>query len=348
MNISESDMKYLKLLSKSYGTIEEARAEIINLSAIQNLPKGTEHFLSDIHGEYEPFLHILRNASGVIKLKIDEIFNELSPKERKSLATLIYYPEEKLEIIKQTESDMTQFYRRTLHRLLRLLEFTTFKYTRSYVRKQIPKEYAYIIEELLYGSSSSAPEEAAYKETIIESIIAIDAADDFISKMWDLITRLSVYHLHILGDIYDRGPGADIVISALVKHYSVDIQWGNHDILWMGAAAGNNPVHANGRAFVIDGGFAKAYQKTTGIAGYSLIYNSYGFILTAHEAFDSKARAVMEETDILATQVAKEETNIRLLNKDTDIGLELKDKIDGLKTLLNAYRSGMIKQEAGR
>ncbi|MBU1142345.1 MAG: fructose-1,6-bisphosphatase, partial [Firmicutes bacterium] len=245
MNISESDMKYLKLLSKSYGTIQEAGAEIINLSAIQNLPKGTEHFLSDIHGEYEPFLHILRNASGVIKLKIDEIFNELSQKDRKSLATLIYYPEEKLEIVKQSEVDMAEFYRRTLHRLLRLLEFTTFKYTRSYVRKQIPKEYAYIIEELLYGSSSSAPEEAAYKENIIESIIDIDAADDFISKMCDLITRLSVYHLHILGDIYDRGPGADIVISALAKHYSVDIQWGNHDILWMGAAAGNKACIAN-------------------------------------------------------------------------------------------------------
>jgi fructose-1,6-bisphosphatase III len=655
MNIKESDIKYLKLLAKSYGTIEEAGAEIINLSAIQNLPKGTEHFLSDIHGEYESFLHILRNASGVIRLKIDETFNELSPAERKSLATLIYYPEEKLEIIKKTESDMPEFYRRTLHRLIRLLALTTFKYTRSYVRKQMSNEYAYIIEELLYGSSSSAPDEAAYKENIIESIIAIDAADNFISKMCDLITRLSVYHLHILGDVYDRGPGGDIVINALAKHHSVDIQWGNHDILWMGAAAGNkacianvirictrydnlhtlevgygislrplmmfaiknygqdpclnfkavastkdalyssdleslakiskaiaiiqfklegqliqkhpyyemdalrlldkidyekftvkidgreyamsnnffptidpadpyrlteeeeavidrlcmafqesealqrhikflfakgsmykchngnllfhgcmpleengefseirtsdgymqgkawfdyverllrrgyfgqegdkdkqrgidifwylwcgyksplfgkkkittferlfvedestwkeeknpyytlvdkvsvvekileefglpkdtghiinghmpvkrgsNPVHANGRAFVIDGGFAKAYQKTTGIAGYSLIYNSYGFILTAHEAFDSKAKAVLEETDILSTQVAKEEIRMRMFNKDTDIGIELQQKIDGLKMLLHAYRTGLIKQQNGK
>lgn len=651
MSISENEIKYLKLLSNNYGTIETAAAEIINLSAIQNLPKGTEHFLSDIHGEYESFLHILRNASGVIKLKIDETFNELSPAERKSFATLIYYPEEKLEIIKKTETDMPAFYRRTLHRLIRLLEVTTVKYTRSYVRKQIPQAYAYIIEELLYGVSNSTPDEAAYKESIIDSIIDISAAEDFIENMCDLISRISVYHLHILGDIYDRGPGGDIVLNALIKHHSVDVQWGNHDILWMGAAAGNkscianvirictrydnlhtlevgygislrplvlfalrtykddpcpnfkavaskidalsssdlesltkiskaiaviqfklegqliekhpyyemdalrhlhkidhekftvtiegkeyamsnhffptinpedpyalteeetavidrlcaafqesetlqshvgflfskgsmykchngnllfhgcmpleadgefssiltsdgymkgkewfdyaerlirtgyfgrdddknkqrgidffwymwcgyksplfgkrkittferlfiedkntwveeknpyytlvdkvsivekileefgldksaghiinghmpvkrgkNPVHANGRAFVIDGGFAKAYQKTTGIAGYSLIYNSYGFILTAHEAFESKIKAVMEETDILSVQVAKEDIKTRMFNKDTDTGAELQEKIDCLKRLLQAYRTGLVKQ----
>ncbi|MFA7462399.1 MAG: fructose-bisphosphatase class III, partial [Anaerovoracaceae bacterium] len=155
MSISDTEKKYLKLLAKSYGTIEAAAAEIINLTAIQNLPKGTEHFLSDIHGEYESFLHILRNASGVIKLKIDETFRELSAADRKSMATLIYYPEEKMEMLKQTEEDMPAFYRRTLHQLIRLLEVITVKYTRSYVRKQIPKEYAYIIEELLYGSSTS-------------------------------------------------------------------------------------------------------------------------------------------------------------------------------------------------
>lgn len=655
MSISESEIKYLKLLSKNYGTIEAAAAEIINLSAIQNLPKGTEHFLSDIHGEYESFLHILRNGSGVIKLKIDETFNELSPAERKSFATLIYYPEEKLEIIKKTETDMPAFYRRTLHRLIRLLEVTTVKYTRSYVRKQIPQAYAYIIEELLYGVSNSTPDEAAYKESIIDSIIDISAAEDFIENMCDLISRISVYHLHILGDIYDRGPGGDIVLNALMKHHSVDVQWGNHDILWMGAAAGNkscianvirictrydnlhtlevgygislrplvlfalrtykddpcpnfkavvskidalsssdleslskiskaiaviqfklegqliekhpyyemdalrhlhkidhekftvkiedkeyamnnqffptidpddpyalteeeaavigrlcaafqeseilqyhvgflfskgsmykchngnllfhgcmpleadggfasiltsdgymhgkewfdyaerlirtgyfgrdddknkqrgidffwymwcgyksplfgkkkittferlfiedqstwveeknpyytlvdkvsivekileefgldkdaghiinghmpvkrgkNPVHANGRAFVIDGGFAKAYQKTTGIAGYSLIYNSYGFILTAHEAFESKTKAVMEETDILSVQVAKEDVKTRMFNKDTDTGVELQEKIDCLKRLLKAYRTGVVKQDGGK
>lgn len=654
MSMSETDMKYLKLLAKSYGTIEAAAAEIINLTAIQNLPKGTEHFLSDIHGEYESFLHILRNASGVIKLKIDETFRELSPADRKSLATLIYYPEEKLELIKQAENDLPAFYTRTLHQLIRLLEVITVKYTRSYVRKQVPKEYAYIIEELLYGSSTSDADRMAYKENILRSIIEVDAAEDFIESMCDLISRISVYHLHILGDIYDRGPGGDIVLDALTKHHSVDIQWGNHDILWMGAAAGNracianvirictrydnlhtlevgygislrplvmfalktyrddpcpnfkavasqkdalyasdmeslskiskaiaimqfkvegqliarhpyyemddlrlldkvnyedytvtiggktypmsnhffptidpkdpyrltdeeeavmdrlrnafvesetlqqhvrflfakgslykcfngnllfhgcmpleksgefssirtsdgvmkgkewfdyaeqlvrrgyfghdadknkqrgidffwylwcgyksplfgkrkittferlfvedpetwveeknpyyklvdsettvekileefgldkenghiinghmpvkrgnNPVHANGKAFVIDGGFAKAYQKTTGIAGYSLIYNSYGFILTAHEAFDSKAKAVAEETDILSTQVAKENIRSRMLNKDTDTGKALQEQIDGLKRLLEAYRTGVIKPNGG-
>ncbi len=651
MSLSDTEMRYLKLLAKSYPNIEAAAAEIINLTAIQNLPKGTEHFLSDIHGEFESFLHILRNASGVIRLKIDETFKELSPAERRSFATLIYYPEEKLEIIKQNPGDLRAFYRKTLHQLIRLLEVITVKYTRSFIRKQIPKEYAYIIEELLYDSSSSDADRSSYKENIIRSILEVDAAEDFIETMCDLISRISVYHLHVLGDIYDRGPGGDIVLGALMKHHSVDIQWGNHDILWMGAAAGNqacianvirictrydnlhtlevgygislrplvmfalktyrddpcpnfkavaaqkdalyasdqeslakiskaiavmqfkvegqliarhpyyemdalrlldkvdydkgtvtidgksypmsnrffptidpkdpyrltdeeeavmdrlrsafiesdplqnhiqflfskgslykcfngnllfhgcmplekdgefseirtsdgvmkgkewfdyaeqlvrrgyfgrdsdknkqrgidffwylwcgyksplfgkkkittferlfvedqstwveeknpyyklmdnvaivenileefgldketghivnghmpvkrgnNPVHANGKAFVIDGGFAKAYQKTTGIAGYSLIYNSYGFILTAHEAFDSKAKAVMEETDILSTQVAKENIRTRMLNKDTDTGKALQEQIDGLKKLLKVYRSGQIKQ----
>jgi fructose-1,6-bisphosphatase-3 len=650
MNISDAEMKYLKLLSKSYGTIEAAAAEIINLTAIQNLPKGTEHFLSDIHGEYESFLHILRNASGVIKLKIDETFRELSAADRKSLATLIYYPEEKLEQVRATDEDMPEFYRRSLHRLIRLLEVVTVKYTRSYVRKQIPQEYAYIIEELLYGSSTSAEDRMLYKENIIDSIIDIEAAEDFIESMCDLISRISVYHLHILGDIYDRGPGGDIVLEALMNHHSVDIQWGNHDILWMGAAAGNracianvirictrydnlhtlevgygislrplvmfalntyrddscpnfkavasledalyatdleslakiskaiavmqfkvegqlieqhpyyemdalrllhcvdydnytvtiggktypmnnrffptidpddpyrltdeeeavmnrlrsaflesevlqshvrflfskgslykkfngnllfhgcmpleengefssirtsdgvmkgkewfdyaeqlvrigyfgspgnknkqrgidffwylwcgyksplfgkkkittferlfvadpetwieeknpyyklvddvsvverileefgldkenghiinghmpvkegtNPVRAGGKAFVIDGGLSKAYRKTTGIAGYSLIYNSYGFILAAHEPFDSKLKAVAEETDILSTQVAKEDVSRRMLNKHTDTGKALQEQVDGLTRLLEAYRRGIIK-----
>ncbi|MFA7502181.1 MAG: fructose-1,6-bisphosphatase [Anaerovoracaceae bacterium] len=652
MNISDVEMKYLKLLSKSYGTIEAAAAEIINLTAIQNLPKGTEHFLSDIHGEYESFLHILRNASGVIKLKIDETFRELSAADRKSLATLIYYPEEKLEQVRATEEDMPEFYRRSLHRLIRLLEVVTVKYTRSYVRKQIPQEYAYIIEELLYGSSTSAEDRMLYKENIIDSIIDLEAAEDFIESMCDLISRISVYHLHILGDIFDRGPGGDIVLEALMNHHSVDIQWGNHDILWMGAAAGNqacianvirictrydnlhtlevgygislrplvmfalntyhddscpnfkavasledalyatdleslakiskaiavmqfkvegqlieqhpyyemdalrllhcvdydnytvtidgktypmnnrffptidpddpyrltdeeeavmnrlrsaflesevlqshvrflfskgslykkyngnllfhgcmplekngefssirtsdgvmkgkewfdyaeqlvrigyfgsptdknkkrgidffwylwcgyksplfgkkkittferlfvedpetwveeknpyyklvddvsvverileefgldkdtghiinghmpvkegtNPVRAGGKAFVIDGGLAKAYRKTTGIAGYSLIYNSYGFILAAHEPFDSKLKAVAEETDILSTQVAKEEVSRRMLNKHTDTGKALQEQVDGLMRLLEAYRRGIIKPD---
>ncbi|MBO5517001.1 MAG: fructose-1,6-bisphosphatase [Firmicutes bacterium] len=655
MNFSKAELKYLKLLAEEYGTVSAASAEIINLTAIQNLPKGTEHFLSDIHGEYESFNHILRNASGTIKLKIDETFTDMTPEERRSLATLVYYPEEKLEIIKeQLDGEYHDFYFQTLTRLIKLLELVTFKYTRSYVRRRLDKEYAYIIEELLYGSNSVALGRGDHRKNIIESIIEVDAADDFIISICKLISKLSIFKLHILGDVYDRGPGGDVVLDILKNYHSVDIQWGNHDILWMGAAAGNkacianvirictrydnlhtlevgygislrplvtfamntygndpcpnfkavastkdamydadlaslskiskaiaimqfklegqliekhpyyemdalrlldkvdyekytvtidgkeypmnntffptidpadpyklsdeeaavmdrlqraflesellqdhvqflfakgslykcvngnllfhgcmpltddgkfdniltsdgymsgkewfdyadrlvrtgyfgkasdknkqrgidffwylwcgyksplfgkkkittferlfvedestwveaknpyykliekpgaeaivehiladfgcdtvngiiinghmpvkkgaNPIKANGRAICIDGGFAKPYQKTTGIAGYSLIQNSYGFILTAHEAFESKAKAVQQELDIHSTQVAREDISIRMLNKDTDQGAEIQEKIDGLKMLLEAYHTGLIPQ----
>ena len=657
MNYSKDELKYLKLLAEEYGTVSAASAEIINLTAIQNLPKGTEHFLSDIHGEYESFNHILRNASGTIKLKIDETFTDMTPEERRSFATLVYYPEEKLEILKEEQDgDLHAFYSDTLNRLIKLLELVTFKYSRSYVRKRLGKEYAYIIEELLYGSNSVALGRGDHRQNIIESIIDVDAADDFIINLCRLISKFSIFRLHILGDVFDRGPGGDVVLDILKNYHSVDIQWGNHDILWMGAAAGNkacianvirictrydnlhtlevgygislrplvtfamntygndpcpnfkavastkdamydadlaslskiskaiaimqfklegqliekhpyyemdalrlldkvdyekytvtidgkeypmnntffptidpadpyrlsdeeeavmnrlqraflesellqdhvqflfangslykcvngnllfhgcmpltedgrfdniqtsdgymsgkewfdyadrlvrtgyfgkasdknkqrgidffwylwcgyksplfgkkkittferlfvedestwveaknpyykliekengeqivehiladfgcdtvngiiinghmpvkkgsNPVKANGRAICIDGGFAKPYQKTTGIAGYSLIQNSYGFILTAHEAFQSRAKAVAEELDIHSTQVAREDISVRMLNKDTDQGIEMQDKIDGLKMLLEAYRTGLITQTA--
>ncbi|MEA4987184.1 MAG: fructose-1,6-bisphosphatase [Anaerovorax sp.] len=655
MEINQSDLKYLELLSEQYKTIGEASTEIINLMAILNLPKGTEHFISDLHGEYESFLHILKNASGVIKLKIDETFGDrMTVEQRKSLATLIYYPEQKLEIMKQEVEDLEAFYRETLAILIELCGIITFKYTRSYVRKQVPKEYAYIIEELLYGLSRSESEnKLQYRESIINTIIEIHAADDFIIKMAELISRIVVNRLHIIGDIFDRGPGGDIILEALMKHHSVDIQWGNHDILWMGGAAGNkscianiirictrydnlhtlevgygisirplvtfalstyaddpcpnfkpkvsttdalyasdvnslakinkaiaiiqfklegqliekhplyemdelrllhkvnyqnatveidgkeyelnnkffptidpddpyklteteeavmnrlqqaflesetlqrhiqflfakgsiyscyndnllfhgcipmepdgsfseiktstgtvkgkawldyaerivregyfgdegtaekergvdyfwylwcgyksplfgkkkittfercfiedestwyeaknpyykliddeevvdkmvaefglpkgeariinghmpvskgtSPLHANGRVFVIDGGFAKPYQKKTGIAGYSLIYNSYGFILTSHEPFESAKVAVEQEKDIHATMVAKEDITKRILNKDTDLGKQMQGKIIDLKKLLHAYRCGLVKQKA--
>ena len=655
MDFSKSELKYLRLLAEEYGTVSAASAEIINLTAIQNLPKGTEHFLSDIHGEYESFNHILSNASGTIKLKIDETFTDMTPEERRSFATLVYYPEEKLEIMKVgLKGDLHDFYFDTLTRLIKLLELVTFKYSRSYVRKRLGKEYAYIIEELLYGSNSVALGRGDHRRNIIESIIEVDAADDFIINLCRLISKFAIFRLHILGDVYDRGPGGDVVLDTLKNYHSVDIQWGNHDILWMGAAAGNkacianvirictrydnlhtlevgygislrplvtfamntygddpcpnfkavastkdamydadlsslskiskaiaimqfklegqlieqhpyyemdalrlldkvdydrytvtidgkeypmnntffptidpadpyrlsdeeeavmnrlqraflesellqshvqflfsngslykcvngnllfhgcmpltedgrfdnimtsdghmsgkewfdyadrlvrtgyfgkptnknkqrgidffwylwcgyksplfgkkkittferlfvedestwveaknpyyklieedggeqivehiladfgcdtvngiiinghmpvkkgsNPVKANGRAICIDGGFAKPYQKTTGIAGYSLIQNSYGFILTAHEAFQSKTKAVLEELDIHSTQVAREDISVRMLNKDTDQGVDMQEKIDGLKMLLEAYRTGLIPQ----
>ena len=243
--IDEQKFEYLKLLSKTYKNIQEASTEIINLEAILNLPKGTEHFVSDIHGEYLAFSHILRNASGIIKTKIDHTFGGyVSPEERSTLATLIYYPEEKLDYIKKLEPDMDVFYKKTLHRLITLLSVVTVKYTRSYVRKQIPKEFSYIIEELLFGDTV-AQAKGEYKDKIIQTIIETGVADDFIIKMCDLITRISVYRLHVLGDVFDRGPSADLVLDMLVKYHSIDIQWGNHDILWMGEACGNKSCIAN-------------------------------------------------------------------------------------------------------
>ncbi len=650
MIFENSDKRFLQLLADEFPTARSAAAEIINLNAIQNLPKGTEHFISDIHGEAEPFLHIIRNASGTVKLKIDETFPELGQAEKKTLATLIYYPAEKLEIIKASGCCMDDFYRTALYRLVKLLKRVSFKYTRSYVRKQLPADYAYILEELLYGSNDEALGLAHHSDDIIRSIVASGYSDDFIIDMCNLISSLSVYRLHVLGDIYDRGSGGDVVLSALKEFHSVDIQWGNHDILWMGAAAGSkacianvirictrydnlhtlevgygislrplvtfalktygsdsnpyfkakisasdamrdtdadslqkigkaisilqfkleglmvarhpeyemdslrlldkidydkgtvlidgieypmsttffptvdpedpysltaeeeavmdrlahafmeskllqdhvrflfsngslykringnllfhgcmpltedgdfdgimteegrlsgkawfdyaerrvreayfrdfglgetsgtdlfwylwcgyksplfgkkkittfermfiddestwkeelnpyyrlidqlpavekilaefgcnvkegciinghipvkrgeSPMKAGGRAIVIDGGFAKAYQKTTGIAGYSLVQNSYGFILTAHEPFESREKAIKEELDIHSTQVAREDISHRILNKDTDQGRQMQERIDALGMLLEAYRQGWLRQ----
>lgn len=235
-------IKYLKLLSTQYPTIQSVCTEIINLQAILNLPKGTEHFLSDLHGEYESFLHILRNASGVIKSKIDNIYGTtISMGERKALATLIYYPEQKLEKIRKEiidKKEMEEWYRITLYRLIQICKVTSSKYTRSKVRKALPKEYEYIIDELLHSEQNSVNKETYYNQ-IINTIINLDRADAFIIAISKLIQRLSIDHLHIIGDIYDRGPGPHIIMDELMHYHSIDIQWGNHDIVWMGAAAGN-------------------------------------------------------------------------------------------------------------
>ena len=650
MKINSSDMKYLRLLANTYKNPDRVSAEIINLTAINNLPKGTEHFLSDIHGESDAFTHILRNASGTIKMKIDESFPELSEEKRRRLATIIYYPKEKLEIIKSSKpkAELERFYEETLDYLIRLLKIVTFKYTRSYTRRLIPANYLYIIEELLYAEDGKDYRTSDHRKSVIKSVIEIDNADSLIVALADTISSASVFKLHILGDIFDRGPGADKVFEELEKYHSVDITWGNHDILWMGAAAGNkacianvirictrydnlhtlevgygislrplitfaletyandtcpnfkaevsnddamkesdiaslakiskaiaviqfklegqlidkhpyyemesmklldkidfknatvdiggkkyqmnntffptidpknpykltaeedavmnriqkefqesiplqrdikylfshgslykvcngnllfhgcmpltkdgnfdyintsdgpmrgkewfdyaerlvrtgyfanggkdkqrgidicwylwcgyksplfgkerittferlfiedkethnepqnpyykyiddiktvekilkefsgdvkhgciinghmpvkrgsNPIKAKGRALVIDGGFAKAYQKTTGIAGYSLIQNSYGFILSSHDPFESKDAAIRDELDIHSTQVAKKNISKRILNKDTDEGKERQVEIELLKKLLECYRSGEI------
>ena len=245
MKINETDKHYLQLLSQSFPTIADAAKEIINLEAIMNLPKGTEHFLADIHGESEAFQHVLKNASGNIKRKVNELFgNTIRESEKKELCTLIYYPEQKLELIKAQETDLDDWYRITVHQLVKVCREVSSKYTRSKVRKSLPEDFSYIIEELLHERTDDV-DKAAYVAVIVNTIISTGRADDFICAICNVIQRLSIDQLHILGDIYDRGPGAHKIMDTLMQYHSWDIQWGNHDILWMGASAGNDACICN-------------------------------------------------------------------------------------------------------
>ena len=243
--MEDLELKYLRSLSHQYPTIASASTEIINLQAILSLPKGTEHFLTDIHGEYEQFNHVLKNGSGAVKRKIDEEFgNTLSSKDKKCLATLIYYPKEKLEIILKEEDNIEDWYKITLHRLVQITKRVASKYTRSKVRKALPADFAYVIEELITEKEEIQDKEAYYNE-IIHTIIRIDRAQEFIVALSYMIQRMVIDHLHIVGDIFDRGPGPHIIMDTLSNYHSVDIQWGNHDIVWMGAAAGHLACIAN-------------------------------------------------------------------------------------------------------
>ena len=240
-----TDERYLHLLSTTYPTIADAASEVINLEAILNLPKGTEHFLADLHGEHEAFIHVLKNASGNIKRKVGEIFGTtIRESEKKELCTLIYYPEQKLELIKAQEEDIDDWYHITIHQLVRVCRDVSSKYTRSKVRKSLPPEFSYIIEELLHERPDDQ-DKAAYVAVIVDTIITTGRADDFIVAICNVIQRLAIDQLHILGDIYDRGPGAHIILDTLRQYHSWDIQWGNHDMLWMGAAAGNDACICN-------------------------------------------------------------------------------------------------------
>ena len=242
---TDSDRRVLELLSQTFPTVSAAATEIINLEAILNLPKGTEHFVADIHGEDEAFSHILRNASGNIRRKVNEIFaTSMRQEEIGALCTLIYYPERKLQLIKESEGDLSNFYNITLHRLVKVCRSVSSKYTRSKVRKALPKEFAYIIEELLHEEHSDYDKQA-YFSRIIETIISTGQADAFIVAICYVIQRLSIDQLHILGDVFDRGPGAHLIMDMLCHYDRFDIQWGNHDALWMGAAAGNTACIAN-------------------------------------------------------------------------------------------------------
>lgn len=238
-------MKYLQLLAQSFPNIPEASTEIINLQAILNLPKGTEHFVADIHGEYEAFLHILKNASGNIQRKVNELFgNLMCESDARELCTLIYYPDQKLELIKAAEENIDDWYHITIHNLVAVCRLVSSKYTRSKVRKALPRSFSYIIQELLHERTDDA-NKADYVNVIIDTIISTGRADDFIIAICNVIQRLSIDQLHILGDIFDRGPGAHIILDTLSRYHSWDIQWGNHDVLWMGAMAGNRACQCN-------------------------------------------------------------------------------------------------------
>ena len=237
-------LHYLRLLSKQYPTVQAAGTEIINLRAILNLPKGTEHFLSDIHGEHEAFLHILNSCSGEVKDKLDELFGAtMTQRDRNDLATLIYYPSAKLALVSDENEDMEEWYRITLHRLVLLCRWVSVKYTRSKVRSAMPESYRDIIDELIHIRDEEQNKKEYY-ENLISSIIEIGQAGDVIEAICHTIKRLTVDHLHIVGDIFDRGPRADIVMDSLLSCHSVDIQWGNHDILWMGAGSGSRTLVA--------------------------------------------------------------------------------------------------------
>ena len=242
---TDADRRVLELLSRDFGSVSAASTEIINLEAILNLPKGTEHFIADLHGEHEALRHILKNASGNIKRKVNEIYGTtMREAEIAQLCSLIYYPEQKLEYLRAEEENLEEFYQITLHRLVKVLQSVSSKYTRSKVRKALPREFAYIIEELLHESPSGENKQPYYNR-IVETIISTGQADEFIIAISNVIQRLSIDQLHILGDIYDRGPGAHIIMDTLLDYEHFDMQWGNHDALWMGAAAGNDCCIAN-------------------------------------------------------------------------------------------------------
>lgn len=240
------DKKYLKLLSEKYPSRQAVSREIINLNAILNLPKGTEHFMSDLHGEYEAFYHILNNCSGVVREKVKLLFGELlTDYERQEICTLIYYPGEKLDMLRKKNVLSREWYRMTLNQLIEIAKLLSSKYTRSKVRKAMPKEFAYIIDELLHVQKDEDDNQVLYHSKIIDTILDIDNADEFIVALSALIKQLAVDHLHIVGDIFDRGSYADKILDLLMEYHSLDIEWGNHDILWMGAASGNTACIAN-------------------------------------------------------------------------------------------------------
>ena len=356
--IDAMELKYLKSLANQYPNIAAASTEIINLQAILNLPKGTEHFLTDIHGEYEQFNHVLKNGSGAVRRKIDEVFgNTLSYRDKKSLATLIYYPKEKLDIVSREEDNIEDWYKITLHRLVQVTKRVASKYTRSKVRKALPQDFAYIIEELITEKAEVSDKEGYYNE-IVHTIIRIGRAPEFIVALSNLIQRLVVDHLHIVGDIYDRGPGPHIIMDTLMNYHSVDIQWGNHDILWMGAACGHLPCIATVLRIAARYGTLDTLEDGYGINLIPLAT----FALEAYKDVNCDAFAIKYNTDYntkdlsLDTKIHKAITIMQLklegqvIRKHPEFGMDdrlLLDKIDYAKktVTVNGKEYAMIDAE---
>lgn len=325
-NQSNFDLKYLQLLSKEYPNSQSVLTEIINLTAILNLPKGTEHFISDIHGEYDAFKHIMNNCSGVIKEKIEELFGATDNEaERLNLCTLIYYPKEKLELIKNQGQNTEQWYGKILQKLTAIAKYVSSKYTRSKVRKALPKEFSYIIDELIHAKAKENDNQTEYHEKILETIIKLDNADEFIFALAALIKRLAVDHLHIVGDIYDRGAYADKVMDLLINHHSIDIEWGNHDILWMGAAAGSKICIAN------------AIRNNLAYNNMEFLERGYGISLRALTLFAEKTYRHTNTTEaaLKAIAIILFKLEGQLINRHQEFGMSnrlLLEKINFAKS----------------
>lgn len=322
IQFTDEKIKYLELMAKEYPSIPSVCRGIINLNAILNLPKGTEHFMSDIHGEYESFYHIMNNAAGVIKEKVDFIFaKNMNPRERQEMCTLIYYPEEKIKLLKRQGHITPEWYKTNLKNMTELAKFLSSKYTRSKVRGALPEEFSYIIDELLHAQPDEDDNQYIYHEKIIDTIIDIDSADAFIEALSTLVKRLAVDHLHIVGDIYDRGPCADKIMNLLMKYHSVDIEWGNHDILWMGAACGSEACIAN------------VLRNNLKYDNIEILENTYAISLRSLTIFAEQTYPDMEPMDAALKAVSvilfKLEGQIIMRHREYDMADRLLlDKID--------------------
>lgn len=322
MNITDDRIKFLRLLSEKYRSRQQVCTEIINLQAILNLPKGTEHFMSDLHGEYEAFSHILNNSAGVIREKVDMLFEgTLTSRERSSLCTLIYYPEEKLEKINEEGRNTEEWYRFVLQNLIDLAKMLSSKYTRSKVRKAMPSEYSYILDELLHAQADEDNNQFVYHQKIIDTLLKLGEGDDFIIALSSLIKRLAVDHLHIVGDIFDRGERPDAILNMLMQHHSLDIEWGNHDILWMGAACGSQAC------------IAAVVRNCLSYNNISVLEQGYGISLRPLVLFAEK---MYDETD--PNKAAKKAISIilfklegQIIRRNPDYGMQerlLLDKVN--------------------